>query len=499
MKIKIIFSFLSVLFFGAGLTLGSIDSRSGEVLGETTLSSNGVSDGVSVVVKPIQTTTDVAKTSEGSLEQLLVPSFQVALSGSNKVTLHWSRPGNAVGSISYGIIRNGKTVKTLSEKLSYEDEDLASGSEYAYSIKAVDSLKRTSQSRSVSIMIPKAVSAVSTTSAPIPSASQGLVQSQTTTLPLASAVPAMPSASTSVPSSDDDDDDDEGAESESFSESTSSTGSVMTDNTARSVSSTKKNILSQDALDRKILQEQELREQEAREKTAGSSSVLMATLSGHDSDDDGLSDAEELRIGSDPRNKDTDGDGHKDSEEVKKGFNPLKSAASDRGDKVVFESPKEKRISREAVEDRRLRVEKVERVSKENGKAATKISGKGTPNSFLTVYIYSNPIVVTVKTDANGNWSYELDRDLEDGTHEVYVAVTDATGRISSQSSPIPFVKTAEAVSVVSASELESATKGNRSPAERIGSEFIFFGIVLAVAFSLIAFYFVGRRALIDR
>lgn len=44
-----------------------------------------------------------------------------------------------------------------------------------------------------------------------------------------------------------------------------------------------------------------------------------------DSDDDGISDAEELRLGTDPNRADTDGDGLNDQEELKFGTNPLLS------------------------------------------------------------------------------------------------------------------------------------------------------------------------------
>jgi hypothetical protein len=56
-----------------------------------------------------------------------------------------------------------------------------------------------------------------------------------------------------------------------------------------------------------------------------------------DSDQDGLSDAEEKSLGTDPKNKDTDADGYSDGIEVKTGYDPLKKAP---GDKVVAESEK---------------------------------------------------------------------------------------------------------------------------------------------------------------
>lgn len=53
-----------------------------------------------------------------------------------------------------------------------------------------------------------------------------------------------------------------------------------------------------------------------------------------DSDQDGLSDEEEKRYGTDPENRDTDGDGYSDGAEVKSGYDPLKPAP---GDKIMAE------------------------------------------------------------------------------------------------------------------------------------------------------------------
>jgi len=49
-------------------------------------------------------------------------------------------------------------------------------------------------------------------------------------------------------------------------------------------------------------------------------------------------------------------------------------------------------------------------------------TGAGKPNSSLDLYFFSDPIVVTVDTDANGTWSYNLDVPLDPGTHVSYVA-----------------------------------------------------------------------------
>ena len=66
----------------------------------------------------------------------------------------------------------------------------------------------------------------------------------------------------------------------------------------------------------------------------------------------------------------------------------------------------------------------------------------------MTLYIFSTPIIVTVKADSEGRWTYELDKELEDGNHEVYVATVDNSGKIVAKSNPIPFVKQANAAAL---------------------------------------------------
>ncbi|MFC1687363.1 Ig-like domain-containing protein [Patescibacteria group bacterium] len=75
-------------------------------------------------------------------------------------------------------------------------------------------------------------------------------------------------------------------------------------------------------------------------------------------------------------------------------------------------------------------------------------TGQGPPNSYITLFIYSEPLVVITQTDADGNFIYTLDKDLLDGKHEVYATVTNDTGKIIQQSQPFSFfVREARAVS----------------------------------------------------
>lgn len=168
-----------------------------------------------------------------------------------------------------------------------------------------------------------------------------------------------------------------------------------------------------------------------------------------DSDADGISDYDELHLyQTNPFAADSDGDGFLDNTEIVQGFDPLNI---EREALIVYESPKESGIIRDdilAVSSIATLEETTEEVSDvlESTRAPKAvISGKGLPNSFVTLYIFSEPIVVTVKTDSSGNWNYVFDKELEDGSHEVYVGITDNAGRVIAKSEPLAFVKTAEA------------------------------------------------------
>lgn len=79
---------------------------------------------------------------------------------------------------------------------------------------------------------------------------------------------------------------------------------------------------------------------------------------------------------------------------------------------------------------------------------AVVITGQALPNSFVTVFIYSTPIMVTVKANARGEWHYTLDQELENGEHTVYVATINNTGNIVAKSPGYLFTRTAQAVGI---------------------------------------------------
>lgn len=212
-----------------------------------------------------------------------------------------------------------------------------------------------------------------------------------------------------------------------------------------------------------------------------------------DDDGDGIPNAEEVRLGTDPKVADSDGDGYLDGDEVKNGYNPLQASLGNKEDKILFQSPKEQGDANE-----KYIVEKVELVNVNNGDSQMlpekllKITGKALPDMFVTLYIYSeDPIIVTVKTDELGNWTYDLDKNIAEGEHEVYVAVTDNTGKITAKSNPLKFIKTAEAATVIPEAYAQEMDK-NISPMEKSKNTFVSMAIAIVAIFLSIALILIG-------
>ena len=172
---------------------------------------------------------------------------------------------------------------------------------------------------------------------------------------------------------------------------------------------------------------------------------------GFDTDKDGISDFDEKYLyQTDPEHVDTDNDGITDGIEIMRGFDPRDAAAEA---VIAYESPQD---SLALIEEETLKVETVVPVVQNDagGKILpvfAEIRGKGLPNSYVTLYIFSTPTIVTVRTDNDGSFVYTFEKELEDGEHEVYVAVTDNTGAIMARSNAFKFIKEAQAFTPVGA------------------------------------------------
>ncbi len=165
-----------------------------------------------------------------------------------------------------------------------------------------------------------------------------------------------------------------------------------------------------------------------------------------DSDSDGISNYDEVTLyKTNPYNLDTDGDGFIDGAEIISGHDPLDSKSEAL---ITYQSPKEEGVVRVDI----LEVTSISSALPDSDVLTDSpaipvalISGKALPNSFVTLYIFSTPIIVTLKTDQDGGWNYRFDKEIEDGEHEVYVGITDNAGKIVAKSNAFAFVKKAQA------------------------------------------------------
>lgn len=163
-----------------------------------------------------------------------------------------------------------------------------------------------------------------------------------------------------------------------------------------------------------------------------------------DTDGDGVSDYDEMHLyGTDPANPQTAGGPLSDGTRLLLGLDPLGTTY----EAVPVESPKA--IDLEV--NGSLRVYRVAFASSSSSSASSlpvpvRVEGSAAPLSFVTLYLFSTPIVVTVRADDVGKFTYEFEETLEDGSHEVYVTTVNRSGRIIAKSQPFTFVKTAEAI-----------------------------------------------------
>ena len=225
----------------------------------------------------------------------------------------------------------------------------------------------------------------------------------------------------------------------------------------------------------------------------------------YDTDQDGVTDYDEINIyHTDPASNDTDRDGFTDGAELLSRTNPLGGLEVTRG--VVGDASTTK--TEKSDETVRLHSPLISGVTEpellavrsvdvaEVGFSAQgsstvkklKLAGTAQPNSFVTIYVFSEPIVVTVKADATGAWTYTLDKELPDGTHQVYSAITDAGGRILAKSEPLPFVKVAAAVSFGSITTTPSVEQPGFFTGPSLYAMIAMLIGILGVALSIIGF-----------
>lgn len=62
---------------------------------------------------------------------------------------------------------------------------------------------------------------------------------------------------------------------------------------------------------------------------------------------------------------------------------------------------------------------------KQDGKTLLHFEGKTKPNTLVTLYVFSNPVIVTVKSDEKGIWTYDRERNIETGKHSAFATIYD--------------------------------------------------------------------------
>jgi 6-pyruvoyl-tetrahydropterin synthase len=160
-----------------------------------------------------------------------------------------------------------------------------------------------------------------------------------------------------------------------------------------------------------------------------------------DSDNDGLSDFDEIFIYKTDPNKAYTVEGKlNDREKIIAGVDPLSVI----GEKIVYEDPRLDRDAVEVLTYSLLGVSFVPASESLDGKEDLVLSGVALPNSLTTIYIFSAPRVITVETDSEGKWSYTLGKELENGEHTVFVTTTDNKGRLLAKSAPTILTKTSQ-------------------------------------------------------
>ncbi|MFH1565149.1 MAG: Ig-like domain-containing protein [bacterium] len=176
-----------------------------------------------------------------------------------------------------------------------------------------------------------------------------------------------------------------------------------------------------------------------------------------DSDQDGLPDDMEKRIGSDPNNADTDNDGYLDGEEVKNNFDPMGQGMFAQNmspvDKAILnQETMEQPITDGEVKENIMQVNEIlmPNVDEDNQENSFTISGTAIPNSMVSLYVYSGiAVLATVEADENGNWSHVFEQELKDGEHDIYATINDSEGKIEAKSNPKSFfIKEAKAVGI---------------------------------------------------
>jgi hypothetical protein len=163
-----------------------------------------------------------------------------------------------------------------------------------------------------------------------------------------------------------------------------------------------------------------------------------------DADSDGLTDADERRLGTNGNHPDTDSDGYIDGLEVVRGYNPLVASP---GDKIDYSSIglEQARIAPE------LSITGV-RLDQQDGQEVLVATGTAPADTLIAFIVFSEtPQVVLLRADNSGRFRIALNETVAAGEHRAFAATTGAGGSVLAVSAPYSFVRTAEGIVVAGA------------------------------------------------
>jgi|GEM_PF-5297372 len=165
-------------------------------------------------------------------------------------------------------------------------------------------------------------------------------------------------------------------------------------------------------------------------------------------------------------------------------------------DKITFPTVSEKTMSKEARPQNNagISIDSIAPVALEGGGTGLRFEGRAAPDAFISVHIFSVPMVATAKADGSGRWVYVFARNLDDGWYLAYAASGDSGAAILSRSPDFIFTK--------KGTDIARALAGGEAPSpssvKELKNDFAYstvLAILLAFTAALVVIGLVARRA----
>ncbi len=199
-----------------------------------------------------------------------------------------------------------------------------------------------------------------------------------------------------------------------------------------------------------------------------------------DADGDGLTDGDELRIGTNVNSRDTDGDGYIDGLEVYKGYNPLIKSPQDKISWVEAGNYKG------LLKNEDYLITDV-RIENSGGQEKLVVTGTGPEYSMVTVFIFSDqPGILIDRTDATGRFRIESGMSLATGDHRAYVGKVDAAGQLITGGPEVKFVKKEDGIKMVRSSISPNGDSASERAPASVSWKAFFPSIIVPVAASAV-------------